>query len=209
MLLCGCSEEQNRFPVVITTLTDEGKPFPSVPVTVGKALAGQTDAQGHLQMRVVGKEGAKFPVTVTVPQGFKLEAPAGPLVLRRLTDIEGGGGRILPIEYTLKLAPTQRQYAVLVRVGVAGLPVSTFGTQQGPTNSKGVAMFLYQGAPGDELQVRVSTADHPDLKPQNPMASFVLGQKNEAYVMRQNFTTSKPPAAKKKVKPVHAGPKRL
>jgi hypothetical protein len=178
-----------------------------VAVTLGRAPAGKTGADGRLALNVHGKEGQKVSVTIEVPKGFKQASTANALVLRRLTDIEGGKGRVLPVEHVVKLAPLQRQYAVLVRVGVAGLPVQTFGTKQAVTNEKGVAAFLYQGAPGDELQVRVDTSSHPELRPQNPASSFLLGQRSEAYVVKEHFQTFKAPV--KHHKPVRAGPTRL
>jgi hypothetical protein len=207
LALAACSQEPARFPVLITAVTDDGKPVADLPVTLGKAPAGKTDADGHLRVRVAGTEGMKVTVTVAVPHGYKLASQSNALVLRRLTDIEGGSERLLPVEHTVKLAPLERQYAVLVRVGVAGLPIETFGTQQAVTNSKGVAMFVYRGQPGDELQVKISTAEHPELRPQNPTASFLLAQRSEAYVVKERFgTAAKPPGHHK---PKHVGPRRL
>ncbi len=206
-LLAGCNEEAARFPVVITALTDDGKPFPDLPISLGRAPAGKTDADGRLKMRVVGKEGQKITVGVTPPKGFRLSSPSNVLVLRRLADIEGGSGKPLPIEHVVKLSPLQRPYAVLVRIGIPGLPIETFGTQQAVTNSKGVASFLYTGAPGDELQVKIDTSQHPELRPQNPGTSFLLAQRSEAYVVKEHFTSFKAPV--KHHKPVHVGPKRL
>jgi hypothetical protein len=207
LCLAACNTEPARFPVVITAVTDDGKPVPNLPVTLGKASAGSTDADGHLRVHVSGKEGMKVAVSVQVPKGFKLASLSNALVLRRLTDIEGGSEKLLPIEHTIKLAPLERQYAVLVRAGVAGLPIETFGTQQAVTNSKGVAMFVYRGAPGDELQVKISTESHPDLRPQNPTTSFLLASRSEAYVFKEHFGVAK--AVVKHKKPVHIGPKRL
>ena len=208
VVAAGCADAEGRFPVVIQTMTDDGKPFSEVVVTLGSSIAGKTAADGKLSVIVRGKEGTKVNVSVEAPPGYRLAASTQPaLVLRRLTDIEGGRGRVLPVEHVVRFAPLQRQYAVLVRVGVPGLQVETFGVKQTVTNSKGVAAFLYQGAPGDELQVKVSTADHAELRPQNPTSSFLLGQRSEAYVVHQTFNVYK---AKVKVKkPVHVGPKRL
>ncbi|HEX9104491.1 MAG TPA: hypothetical protein VF997_19905 [Polyangia bacterium] len=205
-LLAGCAEEEGRFPVVVSTETDDGQPLPDLPVTVGKTPAGRTDANGKLKMRVVGKEGARIAVTVATPKGYRAASTASAIVLRRLGDIEGGGGRPLPIEHVVKFAPLQRQYAVLVRAGVPGLPIETFGTQQAVTNGKGVAMFLYEGTPGDELQVKLVTDGRPDLLPRNPTQSFLLATRSEAYLVKERFT-----ALKKAVhrKPAHTGPKRL
>jgi hypothetical protein len=205
--LAGCNEEAGKFPVVVMAMSDDGKPMPDLPVTIGRSPAGKTDAEGRLRVRVVGKEGQKLAVAVTPPKGYRLATPDSTLVLRRLADIEGGSGRPLPIEHVVKLSPLEREYAVLIRVGVAGLPVQTFGTQQAITNEKGVAMFLYRGAPGDELQVKIDTATHPELRPQNPQTSFLLAQRSEAYVVKEKFSTYKPPVQHHK--PVHLGPKRL
>jgi hypothetical protein len=205
--LAACDTEPSRFPVVITAMTDDGKPFPNLPVTLGKAPAGSTDAEGHLRVRVAGKEGMKVAVAVNAPKGYKIVSLSNALVLRRLTDIEGGSEKLLPVEHTVKLAPLERQYAVLVRAGVAGLPVETFGTRQAVTNSKGVAMFTYKGAPGDELEVKISTDGHPELRPQNPPTSFLLASRSEAYVFKVKFNVTKAPP--KHHKPVHVGPRRL
>lgn len=208
LALAGCNPEPARFPVMVTAVTDDGKPFPNLSVTLGKAVAGATDAEGRLRVWVVGKEGMKVPVIIAVPKGYKLVSLSSALVLRRLTDIEGGSERLLPIEHTIKLAPLERQYAVLVRAGVAGLSVETFGTQQAVTNSKGVAMFVYHGTPGDELQVKISTERHPELRPQNPTNSFLLATRSEAYVFKERFgVAAKEHLRRKKI--IHIGPRRL
>jgi hypothetical protein len=202
----GCAEEQGRFPVVVTTTTDDGRPLPNLPVIVGKTPAGKTDAEGKLKIRVVGKEGARVAVTVPTPKGYRPASTAGAVVLRRLADIESGGSRALPIEHVVRFAPLQRQYAIMVRTDQPGIPVETFGTRQAVTNERGVALFLYDGTPGDELQVKLVTDGHPDLKPQNPTQSFLLATRSEAYLVKEHFTVTKK-AVKKR--PVHVGPKRL
>ena len=128
------------------------------------------------------------------------------MVLRRLAEIEGGSGRPLPIEHVVQFAPLQRQYAVLVRAGIPGIAVETFGTKQAVTNDKGVALFLYEGTPGDELQVKLVTEGRPDLQPRNPTQSFLLATRSEAYLVKEHFVIAKKPGRKK---PGHVGPKRL
>jgi len=202
----GCAEKEGRFPVVVTTETDDGQPLPDLPVTVGKTPAGKTDANGKLKMRVVGKEGARIAISVATPKGYRAASTANAVVLRRLGDIEGGGGRALPIEHVVKFAPLQRQYAVLVRAGIPGIPVETFGTKQAVTNEKGVALFLYEGTPGDELQVKLVTDARPDLLPRNPTQSFLLATRSEAYLVKERFSEIKKVVRKKKGP---SGPKRL
>jgi hypothetical protein len=202
----GCAEEPDKFPVVVTVVSDDDKPFVGVPVRFGQSLAGNTDVDGKLRVRVNGKEGQKVVVSIDVPKGYRM-AKESAFVLRHLVDLESGGKRPLPIEHTIRLSPLEREYAILVRAGVPGLSVETFGQQKAVTNDKGVAMFLYKGTPGDELQVKISTAGRPELRPQNPTASFLLAQKPEAYVVKEHFSVHKPPAPKRKPKPT--GPKRL
>jgi hypothetical protein len=202
----GCSEEDARFPVVVTAETDDGQPLADLPVTVGKTPAGRTDATGHLKMRVVGKEGARVVVSVPTPKGYRAVSTSNAVVLRRLGNIDSSGGHPLPIEHVVKFAPLQRQYAVLVRAGIPGIPVETFGTKQAVTNEKGVASFLYEGTPGDELQVKLVTDGRPDLLPHSPTQSFLLATRAEAYLVKEHFTPIKKAVHKK---PGHSGPKRL
>lgn len=206
LLAAGCAEEEGRFPVVVVTMTDDGQPLPDLPVVIGKTPAGKTDADGKLKLKVRGREGSRIAVSVATPAGYRPASTGTGVVLRRLTDIEGGGSRPLPIEHVVKFAPLQRQYAIMVRTDAPGLPVETFGTRQAVTNEKGVAIFLYEGTPGDELQVKVVTDGRPDLKPQNPTQSFLLATRSEAYLVKEHFTAAR---KEHKKKPSHTGPKRL
>lgn len=204
-LAAGCSDDNGRFPVVITTVTDDGEALAGLPVSVGRSAAGKTDAEGKLRIRVVGKEGARVVINVATPKGYRLLGTSHAVILRRLTNVEGGG-RPLPIEHVVRFAPLQRQYAVLVRAGVAGLPVEAFGTRQAVTNDKGVAIFLYEGTPGDELQVKLVTDGRPDLRPQNPTQSFLLATRSEAYLVKERFEVVR---KAQHHRPKHIGPRRL
>ncbi|MCU1278737.1 MAG: hypothetical protein JWM53_2283 [bacterium] len=206
LVAAGCADEEGRFPVVVTTETDDGQPLADLPVTVGRTPAGKTDAAGKLKMRVVGKEGARVAISVATPKGYRAASTASAVVLRRLSDIGNGSDRPLPIEHVVKFTPLQRQYAVLVRAGISGIPVETFGTKQAVTNDKGVAMFLYEGTPGDELQVKLVTDGRPDLQPKNPTQSFLLAMRSEAYLVKERFTVAKKVVHKKKGP---SGPRRL
>lgn len=201
----GCTEESGRFPVVISTTTDDGRPLPDLPVTVGKTPAGHTDGEGKLKLRIVGKEGARVAISVATPKGYHAVTADDGVVLRRLVDVEGDR-RPLPIEHVVRFAPVQRQYAVLVRAGIPGLPVEAFGTRQAVTNAEGVAMFLYEGTPGDELQVKLVTDARPDLRPQNPVQSFLLATRSEAYLVKERFAVAR---KERHHAPKHVGPRRL
>jgi len=207
-LLSACSDGSGRFPVSISVVADDGTPFSDMPVNFNNTVGGRTGADGKLRTHVLGKEGQKIAVSIAMPKGYKQSSTAASsLVLRHLVDTTDNG-RTLPVEHTIKLSPLVRQYAVLVRAGQPGLPVEAFGAEQAVTNSEGVAMFLYTGTPGDELQIKLATTAHPELRPQNPSSSFVLGQKPDAYVVKEHFTIYKAPV-KKVHKPAHVGPKKL
>ncbi len=206
----GCEVTNPSFPVIIRTVTDDGKPMANVPVTISKT-PGTTDAEGKWAVRLSGQEGSEIPITVEPPKGYRIvttrAVPQKGVVLRKVVGIDG---KLVPVEHTIKLAPLERTYAVLVKTGFAGLPVETFGNKQVMTGDKGTASFLYHGTPGDELQVRISTADHPELRPTNPTQTFKLGEQPEAYVFQTKFAMPKPVSAPKvHKKPVKLGPKRL
>jgi hypothetical protein len=203
----GCAEPDAPFPIVLTAVSDDGTPLPNLAVTVG-GTPGKTGADGKLQLRIVGKEGARIAIAVTTPAGFRPLTAVEPLVLRRLTELDGARKRPLPVEHTLRLSPLTRRYAVLVRAGVPGLPVEIFGTRRGVTNDKGVALFLYDGTPGDELQVKLVTDGHPELRPQNPSQSFLLAPRSDAYLVKEHFVAEVKKEPHKR-RPVRVGPTRL
>lgn len=187
VLLCACTTDLTRFPVVVTVATDEGEPMPGLPVAVSGAGSRVTDPQGRVRMRIEGREGTQLTIAVAAPRGYRVDPATTQVVLRRLVRVDGRSRHILPLEQTVRLIPVERKYAILVRAGIAGLPIEAFGLAKGVTNSAGVAMFTYVGTPGDELKVRISTVDHPELRPQNPLSTVVLGAKSDAYVVKEKF----------------------
>jgi hypothetical protein len=209
LLALGASCQKPRhFPVVVSAISDDGEPIKGVAVTIGKSFIGITDEEGRVRTRLDGQEGSRVPVEVDVPSGYKKIPSNQTLILRRITRSEGNTHKLVPIEFSVRFAPLKRKYLVLVRTDIAGMPVEAFGVERAVTNSKGAAMFVYEGSPGSELKVRLATTERPDLKPQNPVMSFTLGKKSDAYVVQQQFAV--PPPPKKKVKkPIRMIPRRL
>jgi hypothetical protein len=205
--LAGCADGGGRFPLVVSTLADDDQPLPGLAVFVDGVAVGKTGADGKLLLRLAGKEGARVRISVDTPTGYRAAVPAHDAVLRRLSDIEGHGRAPLPVEHVLRFAPLSREYAVLVRTGTPGLPVEVFGSRRAVTNDEGVAMFLYAGTPGDDLQVRVVTDGRPELQPQNPVQSFQLAPTAEAYLVKQRFTSAKLEPRRRRIG--QRGPKRL
>lgn len=184
----GCGGDP-RYTLVVEVVADDGKPLPGVKVTLGDGTVGITDDLGQLRRRVAGEEGSRFAVTVEPPVGYNpVGAGKGAVVLRHLVDADGQGKK--PIEFQVKLAPTTRTYAILVRTSTAGIPVVAFGTRKATTNRAGVAMFLYEGTPGEQLSVKLDTTDRPSLSPQNPTTTFQLPSRQQAFVVKEHFTSA-------------------
>lgn len=185
----SCSSEK-PFTVVVQVSSDEGKALAGVRVKFGDGFVSETDEDGRVRRRVLGSEGTRLPVGVELPPGY-VHAGSGRdvIVLRNLVGFEGAAQKTLPIEHAIRLVPTTRVYAVLVNVGVPGLPVEAFGQRRAITNRQGVAMFLYEGAPGESLAVRINTSSLPGLKPQHPGRTFQLGTKRQAFVLKESFTS--------------------
>jgi hypothetical protein len=195
----GCVQPQPMFNVVLTFVDDVGKPMAGVPLEIaGKAR--QTDPDGRVRLTVRGDEGTKLGARVAPPKGWKLTSPFDGVVLRYMIDLAGHRDRTLPIESTVKLEPIVRHYAVLVDAGVAGLPVEVFGQPRTVTNGRGIAAFLYDGVPGDELRVSLNTDGSP-FKPKHPSTTFMLSPRPDVYVFKEHFETPPSPKAPAKHKP--------
>lgn len=189
----GCAKPQPMFNVIINTVDDTGKALAGVALDVD-GRPHKSDLDGRVRLMVHGDEGTKLTVKVTPAKGWKLTAPFDGVVLLYMIDLAGHRDRTLPIESTVHLEPIVRRYAVLVDAGVAGLPVETFGQQRTMTNSRGVAVFLYDGVPGDELRVSLNTTGSP-FKPPNPSTTFMLSPHPDVYVFKEHFETPPPPKA--------------
>lgn len=188
----GCARPKPLFNVVINVIDDTGKSLSGVPMEID-GRPHKSDLDGRVRLTVNGDEGTKLAVKVTPQKGWKMTSPFDGVVLRYMIDLAGHRDRTLPIESTVHLEPIVRKYAVLVDAGVAGLPVETFGQQRAMTNSRGIAVFLYDGVPGDELRVSLNTTGST-FKPQNPSTTFMLSPHPDVYVFKEHFDT--PPAPK-------------
>lgn len=183
----GCGQPAETFDLVISVLSDDQEPFAGFPITLADRPVGRTGTDGQLRLSVTGREGAHLSVGFAVPPGYRAATSAGGLVLRRLSGLERGAGRPIPVGHIIRLTPKERLYAVLVRARIPDLPVEARGVEQAVTDASGVAAFLFRGAPGAELKIRIVTSSRPTLRPKNPSFSFVLASHPEAYVVRERF----------------------
>ena len=175
------------FDIEVKVNTDENEPVAGAAVSAGDRALGTTDANGRLLLHLRMNEGAHVALNVEPPQGYKTIDEARPLVLHRISRMVDGATKEVPMEHVVRFAQLQRRYAVLVDVGQPNMVVEAFGAKQAVTNSKGVASFVYNGTPGDELAVRVSSDGHPELAPKVVANSFVLAPRSEAYLVQGRF----------------------
>jgi hypothetical protein len=190
-LAIGCERQEPPFELAVRVVDADGAAVANVPILVGQTLLGRTDRTGTLDRMLSLKEGTTLALTLSAPAAYKPVDPV-PVVLRRIQGLGGAGS--LPIEQVVRLEPRETSHAVLVRAGVAGLPVLAFGEQRAVTDEHGAAMFLYRGEPGAEVPVRIDTSQRKDLQPQSPSTSFVLSSHSEAHLIDQHFRVLAPPA---------------
>jgi hypothetical protein len=191
-LSLGCAAEDNeRFQLRVTALSDEGQPLEKLPVRIDDELLGRTDAAGRLEVALPGPEGRRVNVTVEPPAGFRGGAQTRSVLLGSL--LRRADGTRAPLDVETHFSPAARSYVLLVDVGIPALPVEIFGVKKTTTNSEGVAMLLVPGVPGDDLQVRVTRGQRPDLSPPFLAETFTLPDHASVCVLDGKFNVARKP----------------
>jgi hypothetical protein len=191
-LSLGCAAEENeRFQLRISALSDEGQPLEKLPVRIDDELIGRTDAAGRLEVALPGPEGRRVTVAVEPPPGFRGSTQTRSVLLDRL--VRRADGTRAPLDVEAHFSPTARSYVLLVDVGIPALPVEIFGVKKATTNSEGVAMLMVPGVPGDDLQVRVTRGQRPDLSPPFLGETFTLPDHASICILDGKFTVARKP----------------
>jgi hypothetical protein len=183
---------------VIRVTSDPGKPLKDAQVLFGGQQVGVTGDDGAAQIRLAGRDGETFDVTVACPKGF--ESPKTPVkvALHRLSDSSKRP------EYAVQCPPRTRTVVVAVRAdGVAGVPVSLLGREIARTDESGAAHVVLTLEPGEQFDLMLDTSEEKfaDLRPQNPVASFGIGHKDDIFAFDQKFDSEKKaPVAVRRVK---------
>lgn len=95
---------------------------------------------------------------------------------------------------TLQCAPQARTAAFVVRTNnKVGIPVILNDREVARTNATGVATFVQPSDPNREFRIVLQTNSHPRLSPSNPYQVFTLGDRNEVFVMDQEFEEAPAP----------------
>ena len=187
---CGSSAQKtiDEFPVTVIARFEDGRPAPGASCSAPGTKGVRTGPDGKATFRIYGSDGEQVRVAIVPPEGYRVIKADLEVPLRRGIPLGGGDEQPIPVQREVTFAPTQRTYAIMVRTdGRLGLPIETYGKPVAATNEQGVALFMYRGVPGTELEVRVLTANAPNLKPANPRKTFLLPDHDDAFVFRQAF----------------------
>jgi hypothetical protein len=180
------TQAQAPFTVTLLARRDGGKPVPGAKVLHGKAVIGTTDAQGAANLALQGAEGDTVSLSVKCPEGFA--SPEKPIQL--------GLRRLLPGSPQPKF---EAECMALVRTIVVGiradkgphLPIVRLNQVVGETDSHGAAHVELQASVNEQVALTLKTNDYPGLRPQNPILSFVVQDRDEMVLLEQKFTPPK------------------
>jgi hypothetical protein len=199
----GCSALEPVPPppleVVVRVGGDPGQAIKGAALLFNGQKVSTSGDDGVARLKLTGKDGEAFDVTVSCPEGF--QSPAKPLqvVLKRLADDKKP-------EYDVVCLPTSRTVVVAVRAdGGANLPVLYLGREVARTDAAGAAHVLLKLKPDEPFDLVLGTQDNDRLRPQNPFASFVLKERDEVFVFDQRFELEK----KKVVRGGRRGPVKI
>jgi len=189
--LCAtaCKEEQAPpFEVVIKFSSAKDKPLKNALVLHEGKKIGVSGDDGAALLRLRGNEGETFLFSVQCPAEF--ESPKSPVtvVLRRVLEASRRS------EYFVSCPPLTRTVVVAVRADNGpNLPVIHLGREVARTDESGAAHVMMQLRPNESFELRLDTNDKAAerLRPQNPVATFVVKQQDDIFAFDQKFTLEK------------------
>jgi hypothetical protein len=108
-------------------------------------------------------------------------------MLKRLTDTSKTP------EYAVSCPPKNRSIVVAVRAeGGPNLPVLYLGREVARTDASGSAHVLLKLEPGEQFSLTLNTGDDKLVRPQSPVASFAVGNRDDVMLFDQRFERPKP-----------------
>lgn len=189
LVLASCAEEErvaSRYAVSFMTESDPGVPLAGVEVFAEGRPAGQSLADGLVQMYVSAPDGAKVNIEYKCPEGYRHPGDNPTLQLRHFESLGREVATVL--ELTLRCPPQERTSVFVVRAeNGGGLPVFLDGEEVAKTNEQGVAHFAVARTPGTEYRVRIDTTSKPRLSPQDPVQQFTVLDEDALFTVGQEF----------------------
>lgn len=189
----GCdffrAEPPAPYPVVIIVESDPGVPLAQVPITNAGKKVAKTNEKGHATMNLKGAEGTTMTFGIDCPPAYDSPKPV-PIELRRIAD------KSLRPEYKVFCPPKLRTVVVAVRADRGpNLPVVYLGQEVARTDASGAAHVSLQLPPAQTFQLMLKTSDGDEesarLRPQDPVATFQLKNRDEVMAFNQAFTVER------------------
>lgn len=174
--------------------SDPGRPLANADILFHGRKIATTGADGLGQLKLGGRDGDSFDITVSCPQGYASPEKPIQVILKRLADGKSP-------EYAAACPPSTRTIVVAVRADNGpNLPVTYLGREVARTDDSGAAHVLLKLQPGDQFDLALNTTERVGIRPQNPVASYVVGQRDDVFSFDQRFEQD--------LKPVYGGPAR-
>jgi hypothetical protein len=189
-LTAGCSAFDPPPPpaqtIVIRVSSDPGKPLKDAQILFGGKQVGVTGGDGVAEVRLAGRDGENFEVTVACPKGFESPSAGVRVTFHRLAD------QSKKPEYTVQCPPKTRTVVVAVRAqGGAQLPVTLLGREIARTDDSGAAHVVLTLEPGEQFDLTLDTSEDEGLLPHSPAASFGIGHQDDIFTFEQKFEKKK------------------
>jgi len=183
-----------RFPIEVRATSDMDDPIAGVAAKVADRPMGYTGRDGVLHASIEGRDGDRVRILLTPPAGHRVLSPTSiDLALHLAAPLGGGRPNPQPVHATLRLAPAERRYALLVRTdGRAGLSVSVAGARRLTTDAWGAALLLHRAKPGTKLAVALEAGPGSPLRPSRAHRTFVLPDRDDVLLFDQVFREAPP-----------------
>lgn len=186
--LCGCEEEAPPPTYRVTfTARSDSEPLPGVRIAADGQPLGETGEEGTLRVDLPGREGQTVAVNAQCPEGHRAPAQLPLLTLRTFRLLDPAAAE-RGIEMTIQCPPSERTAAVVIRTGEQGdLPIHMNGREMARTDENGIAHLVLQLQPHATFRLNIDTSARENLQPQNPGATFTLGDADEIFLFDQPF----------------------
>jgi len=182
---CAPAPVAKSTPVQIQARTPDGAPVAGTRLWAAGRALGTTGAEGTLEATLKGSAA----ITALCPATHETVTRERWLTLPTATEQP-----IEALELRVVCTPLRQLAALVVRAEGAepGLPIRVRGEVVGHTDDDGAAHVLLDARPGHTLRVSLDTSSQPELRPQDPVQSFRLGNSDEVLLFDQGFERERP-----------------
>ncbi len=172
------------YEVVIKVESDPGRALPGADVLLQNSRVASTGTDGTAALKLNGAEGETLLFQVKCPEGYQSPSKPIAVTLRRIASPSKRP------EYATSCPPATRTIVVAVRADNGpNLPVLYLGREVGRTDESGAAHVLLTLKPDDTFQLMLKTDGESGdrLRPQNPIATFVVKGQDDVLTFDQTF----------------------